>query len=139
MKYSVEKENNRNIYYVSIPKIDIEPLLPVLEDNNTDISFITIEYLFNRTRAVFRHKEPFRTFSDGAMIDNSKNYKKLFGLSVEPNIKSLYYFLTMFKYDFLSIVQNYENVYKSIRQIDDFFCARGYHKRITKEEDEILK
>lgn len=114
-------------YYISIPKMEIEDTLPLLDDKNTNV-LETIEHAYNKTRAVFRHREPFKQFNDEMLIQNNKLYKKLFGLTVDNSIKVLYFFLSSHKYDFLDTIQKYPRIYEILGKLDNYLSYRGYHK-----------
>jgi len=121
-------------YYVSVPQTEMSALLPLLSNNYSENKsfFNTLDFAFNRTRIVFRHKDIFKGFENSKFIAQDKLYNKLFGLTIENKIKVLYYFMYHYRYDFVDILKDYPKLYNTIEKIDDYFCFRGYHKRVTK-------
>lgn len=116
--------------YTTVPRSEIEMVLPDEDLDKPINNLTTLEYAYNRSRVIFRHREEFKKFSDSAYLSRNSLYRKLFSVTVKNSVKVLYYFLSKYRYDFLDTLSNYDKTYHTIKQMDDLFCERGYHKRV---------
>lgn len=131
--YSVHSSHNLTTV-VTVPKKEVLEYLDLLENNNM-IQLATLKYNVNGKYVEFELKDSFRRFDNGKFLNSDTLYQKLYGLGIDSKIKALYYFISMYKYDFINVVSDYKKVYNELSIIDDYFCRKGYHKRITEKSN----